>query len=117
MQGADKYFLEVHKGLRTALRQDGFRASSQNFVLESAECWGIINLQKSRWSQPDEKTFYVNVAVTDSGCWRLMMNRQTKLQRIGNVLGIVVRNNSDASQRFNSGPFETSGLPPMHSII
>ena len=64
MQGADKYFLEVHKGLRTALRQDGFRASSQNFVLESAECWGIINLQKSRWSQPDEKTFYVNVAVT-----------------------------------------------------
>lgn len=52
------------KGLRPVLKQNGFRASSQNFVRESAECWGIINLQKSRWSQQDEKTFYVNVAVT-----------------------------------------------------
>jgi hypothetical protein len=64
LEGADRYFLEVLKGLRPDLRRSGFRASSQNFVLESAECWGIINLQRSRWSQPDEKTFYVNAAAT-----------------------------------------------------
>jgi hypothetical protein len=64
LEGSDRYFLDVLKGLRPILKQNGFRASSQNFVLESAECWGIINLQKSRWSRPDEKTFYVNVAAT-----------------------------------------------------
>jgi hypothetical protein len=64
LESADKFFLDVLKGLRAILKQNGFRASSQNFILESSECWGIINLQKSRWSQPDEKTFYVNVAVT-----------------------------------------------------
>lgn len=64
MQGADKFFLDVLKGLRPILKQKGFHSSSQNFVLESSECWAIINLQKSRWSEPDEKTFYVNVAVT-----------------------------------------------------
>jgi hypothetical protein len=64
LEGADRYFLDVLKGLRPILGQKGFRASSQSFVLESAECWGIINLQKSRWSEQNEKTFYVNVAVT-----------------------------------------------------
>ncbi len=64
MEDADKFFSYVLKGLRPVLKQNGFRSSSQNFVLESHECWAIINLQKSRWSQPGEKTFYVNVAVT-----------------------------------------------------
>ncbi len=64
LEGADKYFLDVLKGLRPILKQNGFRPSSQNFILESSECWGIINLQKSRWSQANEKTFYVNVAIT-----------------------------------------------------
>ena len=64
MQDADKFFSYVLKGLRPALKQHGFRPSSQNFISESSECWAIINLQKSRWSQPGEKTFYVNVAVT-----------------------------------------------------
>jgi hypothetical protein len=61
---ADRCFTEVLKGLRPVLAQNGFRKSSQNFVLESPECWAVINLQKSRWSEPDEKTFYVNVGVT-----------------------------------------------------
>ena len=64
MEDADKFFSYVLKGLRPILKQNGFRSSSQNFVSESTECWAIINLQKSRWSQPGEKTFYVNVAVT-----------------------------------------------------
>jgi hypothetical protein len=43
-------------------KERGFRVSSQNFILESAECWVIINFQKSRWAGHDETTFYVNVA-------------------------------------------------------
>lgn len=42
----------------------GFRASSQNFVLESNECWVIVNFQKSRWASRDETTFYINVAAS-----------------------------------------------------
>ena len=64
MADADKFFSYVLKGLRPILTPYGFRSSSQNFISESPECWAIINLQKSRWSQPCEKTFYVNVAVT-----------------------------------------------------
>ncbi|MGD0629843.1 MAG: DUF4304 domain-containing protein [Terracidiphilus sp.] len=64
MEDLDRHFLDVLKGLRTALKENGFRSSSQNFISESPDCWAVINLQKSRWSQPGEKTFYVNVAVT-----------------------------------------------------
>lgn len=64
MTDADQCFADVLKGLHPLLKQNGFRKSGQNFVLESSECWVVINLQKSRWSGPDEKTFYVNVAVT-----------------------------------------------------
>jgi hypothetical protein len=64
MTDADQFFANVLKGLHPLLKQNGFRKSGQNFILESSECWAVINLQKSRWSGPDEKTFYVNVAVT-----------------------------------------------------
>ncbi len=58
------FFKKVLKELRPLFRENGFRTSSQNFILESLECWAIINFQKSRWSEPVEKTFYVNVAIT-----------------------------------------------------
>jgi Domain of unknown function (DUF4304) len=61
---ADKFFAKVLKGLHPLFKQNGFRKSGQNFILESPECWVVINLQKSRWSDLDEKTFYVNVAAT-----------------------------------------------------
>jgi hypothetical protein len=64
LEDLDRHFLDVLKGLRTALKENGFRSSSQNFISESSDCWAVINLQKSRWSQPGEMTFYVNVAVT-----------------------------------------------------
>jgi hypothetical protein len=50
------------KELRPLFRENGFRAASQNFILESAECWVIVNFQKSRWADHGETTFYVNVA-------------------------------------------------------
>jgi len=50
--------------MRPLFKQYGFRAVSQNFVLESNECWVILNFQKSRWSDVGETTFYVNVAAS-----------------------------------------------------
>lgn len=61
---SDHFFADILTGLRPIFKQNGFRKSGQNFILESSECWAVINLQKSRWTGPNEKTFYVNVAVT-----------------------------------------------------
>jgi hypothetical protein len=60
----EKLFRRLLKELRPLFKKYGFRASSQNFILESTECWVIINFQKSRWAGPDETTFYVNVAAS-----------------------------------------------------
>jgi hypothetical protein len=57
----EKLFRSLLKELRPLFKENGFRSSSQNFILESAGCWVIVNFQKSRWAQPDETTFYVNV--------------------------------------------------------
>jgi hypothetical protein len=58
----EKLFRSLLKELLAIFKENGFRASGQNFILESAQCWVIINFQKSRWTQRDETTFYVNVA-------------------------------------------------------
>jgi Domain of unknown function (DUF4304) len=60
----EKLFKSLLRELRPLFKQAGFRASSQNFILDSAECWVIINFQKSRWADRDETTFYVNVAAS-----------------------------------------------------
>lgn len=59
---SEKLFQRLLRELRPLLKANGFRASSPNFILESDECWVIVNFQKSRWSTPDETTFYINVA-------------------------------------------------------
>jgi len=41
---SDLLFRRLLKELRPALVEHGFRRSSQNFVIESAEGWGVINL-------------------------------------------------------------------------
>jgi len=58
----EKLFRKLLKELRPLFKEEKFRASSQNFILESAECWVILNFQKSRWADRDETTFYINVA-------------------------------------------------------
>jgi Domain of unknown function (DUF4304) len=60
----EKMFRGLLKELRPLFKENGFRTSGQNFVLESAECWVIINFQKSRWAYRHETTFYVNVAAS-----------------------------------------------------
>lgn len=58
----EKLFRCLLKELRPLFKENGFQNSSQNFVLESAECWVIINFQRSRWAGPNETCFYINVA-------------------------------------------------------
>lgn len=58
----ESLFKRLLKEMRPLFKEHGFRASSQNFIFESNECWVIVNFQKSRWSQPVETTFYVNIA-------------------------------------------------------
>jgi hypothetical protein len=72
----DSFFKKVLKDLRPLFKENGFRASSQNFILESVEGWAIINFQKSRWLEPSEKTFYVNVAIT-SKRWMAFLDEPT----------------------------------------
>jgi hypothetical protein len=57
----EKLFRSLLKDLRPLSKESGFRASSQNFILESAECWVIVNFQRSRWGDRDETTFYCSV--------------------------------------------------------
>jgi hypothetical protein len=60
----EKLFKCLLKEIRPLFKENGFRASGQNFVFESAECWVIVNFQKSRYANADETTFYVNVAAS-----------------------------------------------------
>jgi len=63
MPSADLLFLRLLKELRPTLAEYGFRRSSQNFVIESSECWGVINFQKSLYSSAQQKRFTINVAI------------------------------------------------------
>ncbi len=64
MHQPDQLFKRLLSELRPVFNDAGFKRASQNFTLQSDECWAVINFQKSRWSAPDEKIFYVNVAIT-----------------------------------------------------
>ena len=60
---ADLQFRRLLRELRPALADNGFHRKSQNFVIESPECWGVINFQKSLYSSRQQKRFTVNVAI------------------------------------------------------
>ncbi|SRR5712691_11265917 len=63
MASSDLLFQRLLKQLRPVLAELGFRRRSQNFVIESPDCWGVINFQKSLYSSAGQKTFTVNVAI------------------------------------------------------
>lgn len=64
MDHPDIFFKQLLSGLSPLFKEAGFQRTSQNFALQSEECWAVINFQKSRWSGPNEKTFYINVGIT-----------------------------------------------------
>src|SRR5581483_2722290 len=59
----EKLFQRLLRDLKPIFALQGFVKRGQNFCLQSAESWGIINFQKSRWSDEGAKTFTVNAAV------------------------------------------------------
>ena len=61
---AQALFKRLLQRLRPLFKENGFRASGQNFILESAECWVIIYFQKSRWNDSSNVTFFINVAAS-----------------------------------------------------
>ncbi len=63
MQSPDRLLQRLLRELRPALAEQGFRRKSQNFIAESAECWGVINFQKSLYSSTGQKKFTVNLAI------------------------------------------------------
>ena len=63
MPSPDLPFRHLLKELRPSMTREGFRRHSQNFVIQSDECWGVINFQKSLYSSTNEKRFTVNVAI------------------------------------------------------
>ena len=63
MVQSDLLFRRLLKDLRPTMGERGFRRNSQNFVIESSECWGVVNFQKSLYSSTQQKRFTVNVAI------------------------------------------------------
>jgi hypothetical protein len=78
MDEVDQIFKQVLRELWPLFKEAGFRRASQNFAVQSDECWAVVNFQKSRWSAADEKTFYINVAVTPK---RLMAFRDQPTEK------------------------------------
>jgi uncharacterized protein DUF4304 len=63
MPTSDLLFRRLLKDLRLTLAEHGFRRNSQNFVIESSECWGVINFQRSLYSSAQQKRFTINIAI------------------------------------------------------
>ena len=60
---AEILFHRLIKELNPITFSAGFKRRNQNYVRESSDCWGIINLQKSRYSASDETSFTINLAI------------------------------------------------------
>ncbi len=61
---AEALFKKLLRHLRPLFKAHGFRSANQNFILESTECWVIVNFQKSYYADRGEKTFYINIGAT-----------------------------------------------------
>lgn len=61
---ADSAFNRLLSNLNRFLRPQGFRSSGQRYGRETEQCWQVVGLQKSRWSDTGEVRFTVNFGVT-----------------------------------------------------
>jgi len=81
MASGDPSFERLLKELRPNLAKQGFRRTGQNFVIESDQCRGIINFQKTLYRTAGQTEFTVNVAVASKRLLRLYGQRQDKPPR------------------------------------
>lgn len=63
MATPDRRFQRLLKDLRPVFAEHQFLRQGQNFVIESPECWGVVNFQRSLYSVPGETSFTVNAGV------------------------------------------------------
>ena len=61
---ADSAFNSFLSNLNRFLRPQGFRRSGQRYGRETEQCWQIVALQRSRYSDTGEVRFTVNFGVT-----------------------------------------------------
>ena len=61
---ADSAFDRLLSDLNRFLRPQGFRRSGQRYGRETEQCWQMIGLQKSRYSDTGEVRFTVNFGIT-----------------------------------------------------
>jgi Domain of unknown function (DUF4304) len=62
-EGADSAVKRLLVELNVRLRPFGFRRRGQTFARQSAECWQVVNVQLSRFSQLNEKSLTVNIGI------------------------------------------------------
>ena len=89
-------FNRLLSDLNRFLKPHGLRRSGQSFARETDECWQIIGVQKSRFSDPSEVRFTVNFGVTSKALMELRGQDPSKMPqdwtgplrfRIGELLG------------------------------
>jgi hypothetical protein len=93
---AESAFNKLLSDLNGLLRPQGFRRSGQRYGRETAQCWQIIGLQKSRYSETGEVRFTINFGVTSKALMRFKGEYFSKMPldwtcpvrcRIGELLG------------------------------
>jgi hypothetical protein len=89
-------FNRLLSDLNRFLKPHGLRRSGQSFARETDECWQIIGLQKSRFTDLSEVRFTVNFGVTSKALMELRGQDPSKIpqhwtcplrSRIGELLG------------------------------
>jgi hypothetical protein len=76
---AEAAFNRLLNNLNRLLKPLGFRRTGQSFGRETDECWQVIGLQKSRFSDSDEVRFTVNFGVTPKALMQLRGQRLSKM--------------------------------------
>jgi hypothetical protein len=88
-------FTQLLKDLSRLLRPHRFKRLGQRFGTESEECWQVIALQKSRYSDPGEVRFTVNLGATSKALMDFRGEESMKMPlewecpirfRIGNLI-------------------------------
>jgi len=65
----DNYTSLVKNRITPLLRSEGFKGSSNNYMFTSTNCWGLVGVQRYRWSNQEIVRFTINIAVVPRSDW------------------------------------------------
>jgi hypothetical protein len=77
----DLYDQLVKQSLSPALRGLGFTGSGGRYSLRNEDCWALVGLQKSAYSDGHEVRFTVNLLVANKQAWDALRAEKTYLPR------------------------------------